>query len=133
MRYVLDACIAVAAMKPREPLHAEAKRRIERLQAGEDELVVPSLFTAEVASALTRNDVNPDRVAAFLSELLAEATVVTVGPKLSWQIARVAMRTRLRGGDAAYVWLASREGVALVTADDEIIARASALCTVERP
>jgi predicted nucleic acid-binding protein len=50
VRYVLDASVAVAALRANEPFHADALRRCLPLFAGRDEIVVPALFDVEVAS-----------------------------------------------------------------------------------
>ena len=39
----------------------------------------------------------------------------------------------LRAGDAAYAWLAGREGIPLVTAEEHLIERGQLVCDVERP
>jgi predicted nucleic acid-binding protein len=72
-------------------------------------------------------------VSEFVEQLIELADVVTIGPVRSRQIANVAVRTRLRAADAAYVWLAEREGLVLVTADQEVIDRGAALCTITAP
>jgi predicted nucleic acid-binding protein len=43
------------------------------------------------------------------------------------------MQTRLRAADAAYVWVASRAGLPLVTADQQILARAVGHCQALAP
>jgi predicted nucleic acid-binding protein len=43
------------------------------------------------------------------------------------------MVTRLRAADAIYVWVAQHEGLQLVTADQEIQQRASAMCRLLAP
>ncbi len=125
MRYVLDACIAVAALKPSEPNHGDALRCVAQLRRGVHSLVVPSLFPAEVSAALTRSGVPGALVEAFVEELLASAELLTIGPVRARQIASVTRRTSLRAGDAAYVWVAEREHLPLVTWDAEIASRAA--------
>ena len=120
-------------MKPLEPLHVESMKRLDRVLTGVDTIVVPALFSVEVTAGLTRSGVPADRVARFVTQLVAGADVVTLGPKRAAQIARVAGQTRLRAADATYAWVAGREGVPLVTADEEIHQRAGAACAVERP
>jgi predicted nucleic acid-binding protein len=133
MRLVLDACIAVASQRPHEPLYAASRSRVDRILAGADELVVPSTFAIEVASALTRGRVPAGEVRRFVGLLLVNADILTIGPRKADAISSIAMLTRLRAYDAVYVWLAHREEVPLVTADEEILARAAAYCAVERP
>lgn len=133
MRLVLDACIAIASEKPLEPSHAASRARINRVLTGADELVVPILFSVEVLAGLTRGGVPPERAANFVDRLMANAHAVTIGPVAARKIGRVAMQTRLRAADGAYAWLAGREGVPLVTADEEVLERAQTVCAVERP
>jgi predicted nucleic acid-binding protein len=120
-RFVLDASVAVAAA------------RVDRVVAGTDEIVVPALFRVEVASALTRAGVGAAIVIPYVQQLMSRATLVTMGPKRAASVQAVAMKTRLRVADAAYVWLAGRENVSLLTSDTEVLTRAAPICIAERP
>lgn len=124
MRLVLDASVAVAAARPAEPTHAAAKARVDRILARTDTLVVPALFRVEVASALTRAGWGLEAVSDYVQQLVEQADVVTMGPKGARMAQAVAMVTRLRAGDATYLWVARRENVPLVTSDKELLARA---------
>lgn len=121
---MLDASVAVAALRDGEPGHAAALRRCMPLFAGRDEIVVPSVFDIEVTSALIRRGVTPDRVAAFFERHLASRRLINIGPRAVRGARIVVNATRLRAADALYVWLAAREDVPLVTADREVIQRA---------
>lgn len=134
MRLTLDACVAVAAVQTQEPTHAAAKLRVARVVAGDDEMVVPALFQVEVASALTRAGWDAAGVATYVDTLISCAShVVTIGPRSARAIQRIAMKTRLRAADAAYVWVASREHAPLVTLDQEVLTRGGTQCEVEAP
>lgn len=122
---MLDASVAVAALREREPGHAAALRRCLPLFAGRDDIVVPSIFDLEVTSALVRRGVSPDRVAAFFDAHLAARRLVTIGPRAIRAARGVLTATRLRAADALYVWVAARENVPLVTSDLEVIDRAA--------
>lgn len=121
---MLDASVAVAALREGEPGHAAALRRCLPLFAGRDEIVVPSIFDLEVTSALVRRGISPDRVAAFFDKHLAARRLVTLGPRAIRAARGVLAATRLRATDALYVWVAARENIPLVTADREVIERA---------
>lgn len=123
MKYVLDASVAVAAIRNTEPQHAEALRRCMPLFAGRDEIVVPVVFDVEVVSALVRRGIAPARVALFFERHFVSRTVVTIGPRAARAIRNVVGLTRLRAADALYVWLAIREGLPLVTVDREVLDR----------
>jgi predicted nucleic acid-binding protein len=124
MKYVLDASVAVAALRSTEPGHAAALRRCMPLFAGHDEIVVPAIFELEVTAALTRRGLEPARVAGFLARHLAQRTSVTIGPRAIRGAQRILGLTRLRAADALYVWVAAREELPLITLDQEVLARA---------
>jgi len=133
MRYVLDASVAVASLRPNELLHAAAVAFLSPLLKGDDAIVVPAIFRIEVASALARAGFTADQIERFVGAFLARATVVTIGPVRAARIERVAIATRLRAADAIYVWLATREGIPLVTGDVEVQRRAAATCRLISP
>ena len=134
MRYVLDASVAVAAAHPSESTHAAALARVMRVMHGLDELVVPVIFAIEVAAALSRTGSPAPVIERFIAPLIASPTrIITIGPRTAQRIQRVAVRLRLRAADAAYVWLAEREGVALITSDREMLRRGAAICQVRAP
>jgi predicted nucleic acid-binding protein len=134
VKYVLDASVAVAALRSTEPSHAAALRRCMPLFAGNDEIVVPALFDIEVVAALTRRGLEPTTVAGFLTRHLAQRRLVTIGPRAIRGANRILGLTRLRAADALYVWVAAREELPLVTLDQEVLARGGlAGVTVTRP
>jgi predicted nucleic acid-binding protein len=124
LTYVLDASVAVAALRAAEPGHADALRRCLPLFAGRDDIVVPSVFDLEVTAALVRRGVGADRVATFFAQHLPARRLVTIGGRAVRAARAVVNATRLRAADALYVWVAAREDLTLVTADREIIQRA---------
>jgi predicted nucleic acid-binding protein len=125
VKYVLDASVAVAALRSGEPFHAEALRRCMPLFGGKDDIVVPALFDVEVVSALVRRGVPLSSVERFFVRHLATRTIVALGRRSVRAVRHVVGLTRLRAVDALYVWLAAREGLPLVTFDREILRRAS--------
>ena len=133
MKYVLDACVAVAALRSGEPDHALALRRCMPLFAGRDEIVVPAIFDVEVVSALVRRGAAPASVERFFEKHFASRTLVTIGPRAARAARALASTTRLRAADALYVWVAAREGLPLVTLDAEVLQRSAAVCNVQTP
>jgi predicted nucleic acid-binding protein len=133
VRICLDASVAVASQRPKEPSHAAALARVNRVLAGTDEIIVPALFPIEVASALTRGGVDAKVVNAYVDSLLDGAELVTIGPKRAPLIRAVAMATKLRAADATYAWVASRENVPLVTLDGELLKLDASVYAVEPP
>ncbi len=101
---------------------------------GLDELVQPAIFGVEVAGGLVRRG-TPEQDILDLVQVLGRAPhrVVTIGPRSAAAAAACAMRARLRGADAIYVWLASTRGLTLCTLDDQMAERARSFCTVIVP
>jgi predicted nucleic acid-binding protein len=130
LKYVLDASVAVAALRKDEPRHIDALRRCLPLFAGNDEIVVPAVFDVEVVSALVRRGVPIARVERFFEKHFATRKLVAIGPRAARGACLIASSTRLRAADALYVWVAAREALPLVTLDMEVIARGASACTV---
>ena len=133
MRLVLDASVSVAAARPGEPAHRAARNRVEAVLSGADEIIVPTLFSVEVAASLARVGVALPAIRRFVKELLGGAAVVPLGPRAARQARETAMRWKLRAADAVYVWLAGREDVPLCTLDGEVQRRARGACTIVSP
>lgn len=131
--YVLDASVAVAAVRPSEPHHRAARARLAAILTGADAIVVPAIFDVEVTASLVRGLGSSSAAREYLERDLGARELVTIGPRAARAISGVAARTRLRAADAAYVWVASSRGLSLVTLDAEIAQRVGTLCQVEAP
>ena len=131
--YVLDASVAVAAVRPSEPSHRASRARLAGLLTGTDAIVVPAIFDVEVTATLVRGHASSAAAQEYLERDLGARQLVTIGPRAARAISGVAARTRLRAADAAYVWFASSRGLTLVTLDEEIAQRVGTLCQVEAP
>jgi predicted nucleic acid-binding protein len=131
--YVLDASVAIAAVRSYEPSHRAARARLVALLTGVDDIVVPAIFDVEVTSTLVRGRASSSAAREYLDRDLAARQLVTIGPRAARAISGVAARTRLRAADAAYVWVASSRGLPLVTLDLEVAQRVGTLCQVEAP
>jgi len=134
MKLVLDASVAVAAARPNEPSHAVSRARVARILAGNDEIVVPAIFPIEVGASLARVGEPTAAVCAYVDALMAVAVaVVTIGPVRARRIRDLAIASKLRAADAAYVWLAAQEAAPLCTLDREMVQRGGAFCQVIPP
>jgi predicted nucleic acid-binding protein len=135
VRIVLDASVAVAAVRPNEPDYLAARARVDAILTGRDEVIVPSIFPIEVTSALARRAAWPKaKIATYVARLIAPpCRVMTIGVKRARAISQLAAVTRLRAADAIYVWLAAQEGVLLVSSDAEVLQRGAAVCQVQMP
>lgn len=124
MSYVVDASVGVAAARSDEPGHVDSRRFLRDCLRRRIELVFPPLFSIEVAAALNRRGADPAQVRRYVHSLTVIANrVVVIGPKAASRIVNTAIRYRLRGADAVYVWLADRETLPLVTLDREHLGR----------
>jgi predicted nucleic acid-binding protein len=131
--YVLDASVAVAAVRPEEPSYGSARARIAPLLAGADDIVVPAIFDVEVTAALVRGHASPAAARRYLEHDLAARRLVTIGPRAARAISAVAARVLLRAADAAYVWVAISRSLPLVTLDREMARRVGGVCQVDLP
>jgi predicted nucleic acid-binding protein len=134
VKIVLDASVAVAAARPNEPSHAAARARVAEVLAGNDEIVVPAIFPVEVGAALARVGEPAAAVCTYVDMLMSVAAeVVTIGPVRAQRIRDMAIASKLRAADAAYVWLAARSSAPLCTLDREMAQRGGAYCQVIAP
>jgi predicted nucleic acid-binding protein len=72
-----------------------------------------------------RRGITPERVAAFFERHLTARQLVNIGPRAVRAARAIVNATRLRAAAALYVWVAAREAVPLVTADQDVIQRAA--------
>jgi len=134
MRLVMDASVAIAASRIHEPSSAAARARIGRALRRQDELVMPALFSVEVAGALSRRGEPEDKIRDYVLRLTSGPhQVIPLGVAKARRAMDVALTGRLRGADAVYVWLASSRGLPLCTLDHELAERAEAFCKVIAP
>jgi predicted nucleic acid-binding protein len=113
MRYVLDASVVVAAVRPSEPHHLAARARLLSLFTGQDEVVIPAIFDAEVTSALVRGGAPPTICAAYIDSDFAARRMITLGPCASRGVVAIVHATKLRAADASNVWVAFLRGLSL--------------------
>jgi predicted nucleic acid-binding protein len=134
VRLVLDASVAVAAARPREPSHSAARARVSRILRGADQITLPVLFSIEVASALARAAEPLPAIRAYVDSLVTTAIrVAPLGRRSARRAGETAMRWQLRGADAVYVSLAIAEGVPLCTLDGDLARRCAGACAVIPP
>jgi predicted nucleic acid-binding protein len=134
VKLVLDASVAIASIRPGEPDYAAARARVDRALQGADELLEPAIFRIEVGGALVRRGRQEAEIRRLVDPLCAPPhAIVTIGPKRAAAAEALAIRARLRGADAVYVWLASSRGLPLCTLDHEMAERAAAFCNVISP
>src|SRR5262249_43110605 len=125
MRYVLDASVALGWVLPR-PNSGKALRLRAEFQNAIHELVAPSMFSGEVASALTkaeRQKIIPVGTARpLLGRVMRTPPVMHPYEPLLDRAMEISSQTRGGLYDCLYVALAEREGCELVTDDLKLTA-----------
>lgn len=121
MKFVLDACVAVAAFRPREPDFASARRRVERILTARDAPTVPAIFEAEVISSLTKHDVAYENAKTYVDALIAQCAVAPIRKATGAAAGKLAAATGLRAADAIYAQLAMRFDMKLLTLDEQLL------------
>ena len=120
MRYVLDCSVAVKWFVP-EALSDVAHRLLERVEAGEVELLAPDSIVAELGYILRKAVLNKEMSAERCEAIIQDYTEVPVTPKALAPLAVEAMRLTARHManfyDALYIALAIRENLKVLTAD----------------
>jgi predicted nucleic acid-binding protein len=125
MKYVLDASAALCWVRPR-PNSGKALQLRADFQAAVHELIAPSIFSGEVASALTKaerqkltrvGDARP-----LLGQIMRTPPMMHPYEPLLDRAVDISSQTRSGLYDCVYVALAEREGCELVTDDQKLIA-----------
>lgn len=132
---VFDANVWISRVSPEEVHHLVSRRWIRgQVTAGTD-FTVPNLLLAEVAGGIARRTGNAREGRDAVRMLLRtpRLTVVLLDAALGDRAAELAAQLRLRGYDAVYVAVAEAMGMPLVTWDQEVLARASAVIPVLQP
>jgi predicted nucleic acid-binding protein len=128
--FVLDASVALAWVldKPVSDYAVAVKTKLRDGQRG----VVPALWHLEIANGLAtaerRQDLTADDVAEALNQLELTATRkldTELGLVTSRDVLAIARSFQLTAYDAAYLWLAQREGLPLATLDKSLRMAAS--------
>ena len=125
MRYVLDASAALCWVLPR-PNSGKALQLRADFQAATHELIAPSVFPGEIASALTKAErqklipVGDGR--PLLGRVMRTPPVMHPYEPLLDRAVDISSQTRSGLYDCLYVALAEREGCELVTDDQKLIA-----------
>ena len=125
MKYVLDASAALCWVLPR-PNSGKALQLRADVQNAVHERIAPSIFSGEVASALTKaerqkliavGDAHP-----LLGRVMRTPPVMHPFEPLLDRAVHISSQTRSGLYDCLYVALAEREGCELVTDDQKLIA-----------
>ena len=124
MKYVLDASVA-ARWGLRNPLQAKALKLRTEYQQNIHELIAPSHFPGEIASALTKAErqklIPMGNARRLIQDILNTPPVLYAIDFLFYRAVEISSQTRTGFYDCLYVALAEQENCELVTADDKLI------------
>jgi predicted nucleic acid-binding protein len=124
MKYVLDASVAVRIALP-TTVTPKAQRLLDDYALQVHELIAPSIYIAEVASALTKgertNTIQVGEARKFLLDLLQNPPVLHDFAPLLLRATDISSQFRAGLLDCLYVALAEEERCEFVTADDKLI------------
>lgn len=124
MRYVLDASVALCWVIPR-PLSPKALLLRDEFRQQIHELIAPSVYPHEIASALTKSErqkLIPVGDARPLSrDVLSTSPVLHGTGSIFYRAIDISSQTRSGFYDCLYVALAETEGIEFVTADDKLL------------
>lgn len=131
----MDASVFVNAFNPHERGHAESFQILAAIQERGDPIIVPTLFVAEIASAVARasGDAAGALQYANVTAALPHLILVSLTPAMAAGAAELAATHRLRGADAVYLAVARRYATTLVSRDDEQLARGSGIALCQTP
>lgn len=124
MKYVLDAAVA-AYWVLRNPLQAKALKLQAEYQQNIHELIAPSHFPGEIASALTKAErqklIPLGNARRLIQDVLNTPPVLYAIDSLFYRAVEISSQTRSGFYDCLYVALAEQENCELVTADGKLI------------
>lgn len=131
----LDASVLVAAGAPDDPARADASDAIDAAISTGLAIHQPTLAFVEVAAAIARRT-GDEMLALEAGAALGAMPGLVIHPldlEGSAEAAFLAGRLRLRGADAIYAAVAYHHETALITLDEELLARTGSLVDAVTP
>jgi predicted nucleic acid-binding protein len=124
MKYVLDANIATAWVLP-YPHSSNALRFRDDYRHQAHELISPSTFLGEVASALTKAErqriIKPGEARRLLSIVLGDAPILIPYESFAFEATDISSRTRSSFSACLLLTLAKHERCELMTGDERFV------------
>lgn len=124
MKYVLDASVAVRVALPTAAT-PKAQKLLADYALQAHELIAPSIYPAELASALTKGErtktIQRGEARKFLIDLLQHPPILHDFTPLLLRATDISSQFRAGLLDCLYVALAEVEGCEFVTADNKLV------------
>lgn len=125
MKYVIDSCVA-AFWVLRSPFARKALQLRDDYHQGIHDLIAPSHFPHEIASALTKSErqklIRMGTARKLVQDVLTSSPILhAIDNPLFYRAIDLSSQTRSAFYDCIYVALGEREGCQVVTTDDQLI------------
>jgi predicted nucleic acid-binding protein len=124
MKLVLDASVALRVVLP-SALTPKAIQLRDEFERSVHELIALSIFSGEIASALTKAEcqklIAVGDAQIHFANLIAWAPALTPYESLTGRAIDLSSKTRCGFYDCLYIALAEREGCEMVTADEKLL------------
>jgi predicted nucleic acid-binding protein len=125
----VDASVWVAAADRRDAFHQESRDLLSVAMVEGVKIVIPAFAAVDVACALARKLRSAARGRQLASDILSSSPVyeIPVNRSLLAAALQVGTGAPLRGADALYAATAQLAGTQLISWDNELVQRASAI------
>ena len=124
MRYVLDASVALCWVIPR-PLSPKALLLRDQYRRQIHELIAPSVFPHEIATALTKSErqklISVGDARPLSRDVLTTPPILHGTGSIFSRAIDISSQTRAGFYDCLYIALAESEGIELLTTDDKLL------------
>lgn len=129
-RLVVDSSVLTALVHGKDRHHATARAWFAGLSGG-SELLMPSIALCEVASALSRNGIDPAKVDKALAMVKTWVNALSTSDVLIEEAIAIARDYKVRGCDSIFVALAMSQRAGLVTLDKDQTKKGAAVIKIE--
>ncbi len=129
IKLTLDSSVIVASLLEKEPRHQEACRIWEPVLSGENVAIMPYSVFVEVVAAIKRRSGSEDLANDIKQELqdIENVSFVILDKKAANEASEIAIQIGVRGMDALVIQVAKEFETDLVTFDEEMVSKSSAI------
>ncbi len=133
--FTIDTSVYINALNPAEAGSLDSQAFLSYVFQNGLSVFSPTLLLVEVAAGVARafNDTYRGVAMAQAVRGLPGQVWLPLDDLLAEESAHLGAKYRLRGADAVYAAVASRQGAVLVTLDKQQLQRLPAIITVEQP
>lgn len=125
MNVVLDSNVLVAAVKPTEPAHDEARRVLDTIRARRDVAFVPATALWEIGAALSHSQKTP-KGTKFATDFNLTVEFVPIDERLFRAAWAPDIRAPIKGYDRVFISCAVDKAAVLITTDAALLEHGAA-------